>query len=146
MIWKCWSSSLVLLFLEIFYSGIAIFYTSKQSCIIKYNYCKQINTSAAMNCIYALAWFCSDTNDILNNFSCSVCTCFHYLLYKFKRHSKLHLNSHPIKNLLIFASVYQVKFYNFYTHLSLETEFPALKLTQICWINMKITFLENWQF
>ena len=40
---KCWSSSLVLLFLEILYSGIAIFYTSKQSCIIKYNYCKQIN-------------------------------------------------------------------------------------------------------
>ena len=105
-----------------------------------------MNTSAAMNCIYALAWFCSDTNDILNNFSCSVCTCFHYLLYKFKRHSKLHLNSHPIKNLLTFESGYLVKFYNFYPQWSLETVFPALKLMQICCINMNISFLENWQF
>ena len=32
------------------------------------------------------------------------------------------------------------------SHLSLETVFPALKLTQICCINMKISFLENWQF
>ena len=106
---------------------------------------RYINISASISSIFSPACFCFDTN-ILNKFSCLVCTCFQYLLYKFKRHSKLHLNSHPIKNLLIFASVYQVKFYNFYTHLSLETEFPALKLTQICCINMKITFLENWQF
>ena len=106
---------------------------------------RYINTSTSINCIYSLACFCFDTN-ILNKFSCLVCTWFQYLLYKFKRHSKLHLNSHPIKNLLIFASVYLVKLYNFYADLSLETEFPALKLTQICCINMKISFLENWQF
>ena len=51
-----------------------------------------------------------------------------------------------IKNLLTFESGYLVKFCNFYPHLSLETVFPALKLTQICCINMNIFFLENWQF
>ena len=60
--------------------------------------------------------------------------------------SKLHLNSYPIKNLLTFASGYLVIFCNFYPHLSLETIFPALKLTQICCINMNISFLENMQF
>ena len=99
-----------------------------------------------MNYIYYLACLCSDTNDTLNKFLCLVCTWFQYLLYKFKRHSKLHLNSHPIENLLTFASVYLIKFRNFYPHLSLEIVFPALKLAQICCINMNISFLENWQF
>ena len=39
-----------------------------------------------------------------------------------------------------------MKFFNFYPHISLETVFPALKLAQICCINMNISFLENWQF
>ena len=99
-----------------------------------------------MNCFYSLACFCSDTNDILNKILCLVCTCFQYLLYKCKKHSKFHLNSHPIKNLLTFASWYLVKCRNFYTQWSLETVFPALKLAQICCINMNISFLENWQF
>ena len=59
---------------------------------------RYINTSTYINCIYSLACFCFDTN-ILNKFSCLVCTWFQYLLYKFKRHGKLHFNSHPIKNL-----------------------------------------------
>ena len=106
---------------------------------------RYINTSTSINCIYFLAFFSFDTN-IRNKFSCLICTWFQYLLYKFKRHSTLHLNSHPIKNLLTFASGYLVKFCNFYLHLSCETVFPALKLTQICCINMNISFLENWQF
>ena len=89
--------------------------------------------------------FCFESN-ILNKFSCLVCTWFQYLLYKFKRHGKLHLNSHRIKNLLTYASVYLVKFCNFYPHLSLETVFPKLKLTQICCTNMNVYFLENWKF
>ena len=56
------------------------------------------------------------------------------------------MNSHPINNLLTLASVYLVKFCNFYPHLSLGTVFPVLKLTQIFCINMNISFLENWQF
>ena len=106
---------------------------------------RYINTSTSINCIYSLACFCFDTN-ILNKFSCLVCTWFQYLLYKFKRHGKLHFNRHPIKNLLKFVSVYLVKFCNFYPHLSLKTVFPALKLTYLCCINMNISFLENWQF
>ena len=106
---------------------------------------RYINTSTSINCIYSLACFCFDTN-ILNKFSCLVCTWFQYLLYKFKRHSKLHLKSHPFKNLLTSASGYLVTFCNFYSHLSLETVLPALILTQICCINMNISFLENWQF
>ena len=89
---------------------------------------RYINTSTSINCIYSLACFCFDTN-ILNKFSCLVCTWFQYLLYKFKRHGKLHFNRHPIKNLLTFVSVYLVKFCNFYPHLSLKTVFSALKLT-----------------
>ena len=89
---------------------------------------------------------CSDTNDLLNKFSCLLCTWFQYLLYIFKRHSKLHLNSHPIKNLLTFTSGYLMKFCNFYPQLCLETVFPALKLTQVSCINMKISFLENRHF
>ena len=64
---------------------------------------RYINTSFSINCIYFLAFFYFDTN-ILNKVSCLVCTWFQYLLYKFKRHGKFHLNSHPIKNLLTFAS------------------------------------------
>ena len=37
------------------------------------------------------------------------------------------------------------KFCNFQLHLSLETVFPVLKMTQIYYINMSIFFLENWQ-
>ena len=103
---------------------------------------RYINTSFSINCIYFLAFFYFDTN-ILNKVSCLVCTWFQYLLYKFKRHSKLYLNSHPIKN-LTFTSGYLVKFCTFHRHLSLETVFPALKLTQIFCINMSNSFLENW--
>ena len=106
---------------------------------------RYINISTSINYIYSLACFCFDTN-ILNKFLCLICTWFQYLLYKFKRQGKLRLNSHPIKNLLTFASGYLVKFCNLYPHLSLKTIFPALKLTQICCINMNISFLENCQF
>ena len=64
-------------------------------------------------------------------------------IYKFKRQRKLQLNSDQkcvnirIRNLL--------KFWKFSLHLSLETVLPALKLT-ICYINMRVSFLENWQF
>ena len=64
-------------------------------------------------------------------------------IYKFKRQRKLQLNFHQkfvnirIRNL--------VKFWKFSLHLSLETVLPALKVT-ICCINMRVSFLENWQF
>ena len=90
----------------------------KQSIIIKYKCCKQINKY--LYC-YELHLFSG--------------------LFLF-----LHLNFHPIKNLLTYASGYLKKFCNFYAHLNLETVFPALKLTQICCININISFLENWQF
>ena len=108
----------------------------------------QINTSTAMNYTYSLACFCSDTTDILNEFSCLLCSWFQYLLHRFTGHSKLDLNFHCIKNLLTIASGYLVKFYNFYPRLSLKTEFPALKVAQICCIyaNMNISFLQNWKF
>ena len=36
---------------------------------------------------------------------------------------------------------------NFYSHLSLKTVFPALKMTLNCYINIwTFLFLENWQF
>ena len=103
---------------------------------------RYVNTSTLINCIYSLSCFCFDTN-ILNRFTCLVCTWLQYLLYKFKGHGRLLLNSHPIKSLLTSALVYLVKFCNFYPHLSLETVFPAFKLTQICCINMNISFLET---
>ena len=96
-----------------------------------------------MNCIYTLTCFCSDTNDILNKFLCLVCTWFQYLLYKSKRYNRLNLNFHPIQNLLTFASGYLVKFCNFYSQLRLETVFPVLKPTQICCININISFTKN---
>ena len=46
----------------------------KQSFIIN-----QINTSTAMNCIYSLPCFCSDSNDVLNKFSCLIYTWFQNL-------------------------------------------------------------------
>ena len=91
---------------------------------------RYISTSASINCIYSLASFCFDTN-ILNRFSCLVYAWFQYLVYKFKRHGKLHLNSHPSKNFLSFASGYLVKLCNFCPHLSLETVFPALTATSL---------------
>ena len=52
-----------------------------------------------------------------------------------------------MKNFLTVVAGYQGKFGNFYSHLSLETVLPALKLTLISYLNMKtISFLENWQF
>ena len=53
--------------------------------------------------------------------------------------------------MLTFASEYLVKFCIFNPHhSSLETVFPALKVTQICCINihetLNISYLENWQF
>ena len=89
-----------------------------------------------MNCIYSLPCFCSDSNDILNKFLCLVCNLVPISLCKFKIH----------KNLLTFASGCLVKFCSFYTRLSLETVFPALKQAQICYIDMNAFFLENWQF
>ena len=38
------------------------------------------------------------------------------------------------------------KFCNLYTHFSLETVFPALKLTQNYYLHNKMFSLENWQF
>ena len=94
-----------------------------------------------MNC------FWSDTNDIQNIFLCLLCTWwFQYLLHKFKRHSKFHLNSRPIKNLLTIVSGYLAKFSNFYPQSNLETVFTALKLTQIFCVNMNNSFFENWHF
>ena len=38
-------------------------------------------------------------------------------------------------------------FCSFYPRLSMETLFPAVKLTQKCYVNMTISFFfENWQF
>ena len=54
---------------------------------------KLSNTSPAMNFIYSLPCFFSDSDDILNKFSCLVCTRFRYL-YINSKDSKFHLNSH----------------------------------------------------
>ena len=48
--------------------------------------------------------------------------------------------------MVTFASGYLVEFFIFFHHLTLETLFQALKLTQMCCINMNISFLEHWQF
>ena len=64
-------------------------------------------------------------------------------IYKFKRQRKLQLNSHRK-----FVNIHMrnlVKLWKFSLHLSLETVLPALKLTIYC-INMRVSFLENWQF
>ena len=46
------------------------------------------------------------------------------------------------------GSTTQEKFYNSYYYLGLKTDtiFPALKLTQYCYIYIIVFFLENWQF
>ena len=85
---------------------------------------RYINTSTSINCIYSLASFCFDTN-MLNKFSCLVCTWFQYLLYKFKRHGKLRLNFHPIKNLLTFASGSPRKILRFLPSLKLGNSIPS---------------------
>ena len=119
----------------------------KQSFMIKHEYFKQINKylycyELQLFSGLFLFWY----QDILNRFSCLVHTCFQYVLYKFKRHSKLHLNSYSFKNLLTFASGYLVKLCKLNPQLSLETVFPVLKLTQICCINMNIFFLKTGNF
>ena len=97
------------------------------------------------NCIYSLTCVPSDSNDIPNKFSCLVCTWVQYLYINFK--DTINSIWNLIRNLLRFASGYLVSICNFYPHLSLRTLFPALKLTQLCFINLNIFFfLENWQF
>ena len=86
---------------------------------------------------------CLDSIDILNIFSCLVCNWLQHLHIDSKD-TENWIKS-PIRNLLISTSGYLVKFFSFFPHLCLETVFP-LKLTQICYKNMNIFFLENWQF
>ena len=104
-----------------------------------------MNTSTAMSTIYSLPWFLF----WLQLYNEKVFMFGMYLvrisIYKFNWHSKLHSNSHEE----FFYHLYQdnlVKVCFFYPHLSLETVFLPLKLTQIFCINMNIYFLENWQF
>ena len=97
-----------------------------------------------MNFTYSLPCFSFNFNDMLNTFSCLVGTWFQYVYINSKETGSF--SSSPIKNLLTFASGSLVKVCNFYLHLSLETVFPTLKLTQIGCINMKLPFLENSQF
>ena len=94
-----------------------------------------------MNCIYSLPYFCSDFN-ILNRFSCLVCTWFQYLYTNSK--DTINYIQTPIKNLWTFASEYLVKFCSFYHHLSLKTVLLAFKLTQICCINIYKNFF-SWK-
>ena len=54
-------------------------------------------------------------------------------------HSNMHIQPTPAPAVLEKCCI-------FYPHLSLETVFPTPKLTQICCINMKISFLDNWKF
>ena len=127
MIQKYWSNRLVLPFLPMFcllHKQTKLYSQTK----------RQKNTSTAMNCIYFLPCFCSDSFDILNKFSCLVYTWFQYLYINSK--DRLNYIETPIKNLLSLASEYLAKFYNFYHHLSLKTVFPVLKLAQICCINI----------
>ena len=104
-----------------------------------------MNTSTAMSTIYSLPCFLF----WLQLYNEKVFMFGMYLvrisIYKFNWHSKLHSNSHEE----FFYHLYQdnlVKVCFFYPHLSLETVFLPLKLTQIFCINMNIYFLENWQF
>ena len=125
----CWSSRLVLLFLLLLFLVLLltypISYRNKQRFGIKYNYCKQIyKYLSSFNCIYSLACFCFDTN-ILRKFSCLVCTWFQYRLCKFKWHDKLHLNSHPIKNLLTFVSGWPSEILQFLPSLKLGNSIPS---------------------
>ena len=96
-----------------------------------------------MKCIFYPPCLCLDSIDILNIFSCLVCNWLQHLHIDSKD-TENWIKS-PIRSLLISTSGYLVKFFSFYPHLCLETVFP-LKLTQICYKNMSIFFLENWQF
>ena len=95
-----------------------------------------------MNCIYSLPCYCSDSNDILNKFSFLLRTWFQNP-YINPKDSKLHFK-------IVFLNIYiriTCEFLHFYSHLGLETIFAALKLTQICWININIFFcnlITNW--
>ena len=71
---------------------------------------------------------------------CNVCP-VPISIHKFKK--KVNYIKSPIKNLLKFVSGFLI---SFHSSLRLETVFSALKLTQICCTNMKVSFLENWQF
>ena len=64
-------------------------------------------------------------------------------IYINSKDRKLHLNSYyKFGNICIRIPPGIVQFY---PHLSLETVFPALKLTQIYWINMKTdNLITNW--
>ena len=125
----CWSSRLVLLFLFYFFwfcylHTLSLTETNRglELNIITVN--RYINTSPCFNCIFSLACFCFDTN-ILRKFSCLVCTWFQYRLCKFKWHDKLHLNSHPIKNLLTFVSGWPNEILQFLPSLKLGNSIPS---------------------
>ena len=110
-----------------------------------------------MNCIFSLPCFCSDSNYILNKFSCLVYAWFQYLHMNSK--DKLNCIWTPLKGLLklplTLASEYLVQFCNFCPHLSSSIVFSVLKLAQIFCINIfehffswKLTFsnsLVNWE-
>ena len=90
-----------------------------------------------MNCIYSLACFCSDTNDILNKLSCFYCTWFQYLLYKFRGHRKLHLDFHPI-NICIRIPCEILKFLP-----SVKVGLPFSKKIVIFLIERPLTMMKN---
>ena len=90
-----------------------------------------------MNCIYSLPCFPSDSNNILNKFSCLLSTWFQYL-YINSKNSKFHLNA--LKESVNICIRVLSEILQFFTHLSLETVFQALTLTQICCVNMNIFF------
>ena len=98
-----------------------------------------------MSTIYSLPCFFSDYNYIMKTFSCLICTWFEYL--NTNSIDTINCIQTPMK--MFFYHLHQdnlVKVCIFYPHLSLETVFLPLKLTQIFCINMNIYFLENWQF
>ena len=83
-----------------------------------------------MSSIYFLPCFCSDSNDLLNKFSCLLFTWLQYLYINSK--DTVTCIKTLVKNLLSFASGHLVKLCVFYPLLSLEAVFLPLKLTQIC--------------
>ena len=91
-----------------------------------------------MNCVYSTPCFCSDSNDVLNNFPCVVCVWFQYLYINSE--DKVNCIKTPIKNLLKCVSGYLV---SFYSYLGLKTVFSVLKLTQICYKNLKVSSLKT---
>ena len=83
-----------------------------------------------MSSIYFLPCFCSDSNDVLNKFSCLLCAWLQYLYINSK--DTVTWIKTLVKNFLSFASGHLVKLCVFYPLLSLETVFLPLKLKQIC--------------